>query len=225
MDLNDPPYNAFRDSENLIKPEKDTLGWLLEHDDARPKESTGSGSSLLSYDFIKWRDCTQSGALLVKGAPGQGKSVLSNFVLYHLEERQKDVEALQGCKIIYHFCNIRIPEKYHTAEAVLRSLIVQLCEARCLFMQLPHILQRNRESFHAASFDTLWYHFQNLLLDGTFKFRTIYCVVDGLDVYKTGMKQLVENLAKLFHENSENRASYLKLFCTSRPTSDLSPML
>ena len=45
MDLNEPPYNAFRDSENLIKPEKDTLRWLLEHDDAGPKESPGSGSS------------------------------------------------------------------------------------------------------------------------------------------------------------------------------------
>src|SRR6266480_1096583 len=64
---------------------------------------------------------------------------------------------------------------------------------------------------------------KNLLSHGTF--RTVYCVIDGLDVYKTGMKQLVENLAKLFDTNSENRISYLKLFCTSRPTSDLSPML
>ena len=30
MDLNEPPYNAFRDSENLIKPEKATLRWLVD---------------------------------------------------------------------------------------------------------------------------------------------------------------------------------------------------
>src|SRR5437763_2011368 len=160
-----------------------------------PRESPGSGSSLSSYEFIRWRDCLQSGALLVKGAPGQGKSVLSNFVLYHLEERQKDIESSQACKIIYNFCNIRVEEKFQTAEAVLRSLIVQLCEARCLFRQLPQSLQENRAAFHAASFDTLWYHLKNLLSHGTF--RTVYCVIDGLDVYKTGMKQLVENLANL----------------------------
>ena len=54
MELNEPPYNAFRDSENLIKPEKETLRWLVELDDFRPKESPESGPSLSSYDFIKW---------------------------------------------------------------------------------------------------------------------------------------------------------------------------
>src|SRR5947207_15397631 len=89
MDLNEPPYNAFRDSENLIKPEKETLRWLVELDDFRPKESPESGPSLSSYDFIKWRDCPQSGALVVKGAPGQGKSVLSNFVYAILRRCKK----------------------------------------------------------------------------------------------------------------------------------------
>ena len=207
MDLNEPPYNTFRCSENLIKHEKNTLRWLVEHDDLRPEESPGSGSSLSSYDFIKWRDNLQSGALLVKGAPGQGKSVLSNFVLEHLEEGQGDVGVLRDCRIIYHLCNIRVQEKLQTAESVLHSLIVQLCEDRCI--RLPQGLQENPAAFHAASFDTLWYHFENLLLDGTSNFRTIYCIIDGLDVHKIGMKQLVENLAKLFHANNENRVPYL----------------
>jgi hypothetical protein len=149
--------------------------------------------------------------------------VLSNFVLSHLEKQQKETRALQDYRIIYYFCNIRVQETQRTAESILRSLIVQLCEDRRLFLQLPQDLRERPENFHAASVDTLWDHFQSLLSHEVS--GCTYCVIDGLDVYKTGMRRLVDNLAGLFYPEGSKTRPYLKLFCTSRPTPDLSPML
>ncbi|RYP53591.1 hypothetical protein DL768_001455 [Monosporascus sp. mg162] len=55
--------------------------------------------------------------------PGQGKSVLSNFVLQHLESNTPG-----DSKIIYYFCNIKNDEASRNAKSILRALIVQLCE-------------------------------------------------------------------------------------------------
>ena len=213
--LNTPPYSAFRDSESLLVPEENTLRWLIEVDDSRPKKQVKT-ESLSSRDFMRWRDSPESATLLIKGAPGQGKSVLSKFIVQHLEKRRECSEKLQDYKIIYHFCNIRVEQRYQTAEAVIRSLIVQLCEDRHLFLRLPRNIRET--GFHGVSFDSLWYHFKTLFSAGTF--QTLYCIIDGLDVYGVGVKQLAENLAKL-HSNSTTGAPCLKLFFTSRPAPDL----
>ncbi len=87
--------------------------------------------------------------LLVTGHPGQGKSVLSNFVVDHLYQ---SVGMLGSGKIIYYFCNIKNDESSRTALAVLRALVVQLCEDGRLFRRLPNRFQdRNeRSSTHSA---------------------------------------------------------------------------
>ena len=144
--------------------------------------------------------------------------MLSNFVVQHLKERWRGSEKSQDYKIIYHFCNIRVEQKYQTAEAVIRSLIVQLCEDCQLFLRLPCTLRET--GFHNSQFDSLCYHFKNLVSVGTFE--TLYCIIDGLDVYGAGVKQLAENFTKL-HSSTITGAPCLKLFFTSRPTPDLPP--
>lgn len=44
----------------------------------------------------------------------------------------------------------------------------------------------------------------------------IYCVIDGLDVYKVEMDELVVQLTRIFNHDNEEGPT-LKLFCTSRP--------
>jgi hypothetical protein len=51
-------------------------------------------------------------------------------------------------KIIYYFCNIRIPISKRSVEAVVRALIVQLCQDQGnLITLLPPRFEQDSEAF------------------------------------------------------------------------------
>lgn len=207
-DLNDPDYRAFKDNPGkLARPASGTLQWLVLD---QQSEMPSSPDSLQKEDFVAWRDSSKPGTLLVTGPPGQGKSVLSNFLVDHLHQFVRQ----SGSKVIYYFCNIKNDESLRTASAVLRALIVQLCEDARLFRMLPNRFQdrTERPSFHSAHQDELWRTFEDLVKRAPYDW--IYCIIDGLDVYKTGMEDLLTRL-KAFTSDAGCR---LKLLCTSRPT-------
>jgi Cdc6-like AAA superfamily ATPase len=111
----------------------------------------------------------------VTGPPGQGKSVLSNFVLKHLESLDS--------KVIYCFCSIKTDEGSRNANSVLRALIVQLCERqRCLFQMLPPNFEKHSNLFFSASQDDLCHILKRML--EAHVYPRVYCVIDGLDVYQ-----------------------------------------
>jgi hypothetical protein len=213
--LNEPPYSAFRKSAKLAEPEQGTLQWLLlgdEDETVEPNQDPHAWpdnqpeSSLSHENFISWRDSSQSGGLLVTGPPGQGKSVLSNFVLKHLE-------SLPGSKVIYYFCTIKNDEGSRNANSVLRALIVQLCERqRRLFQILPPDFEKDSNNF---SQDSLCHILERML--GVHAYPQVYCVIDGLDVYQDGMNDLIVNLTRIFGSVAEADGHILKLFCTGRP--------
>ncbi|KAM0168180.1 hypothetical protein ACHAPF_011256 [Botrytis cinerea] len=207
-DLNIPPYGNFKETKKVRTAVEGTLQWLVSDQSLgfqdRPER-------LQKSDFIEWRDSNQSCVLLITGTPGQGKSVLSNFVIDHLQEQQKPQN-----KIIYYFCNIKNEESSRTASSILRSFIVQLCEDQRLYQKLPNRFQNKDEKkeFFTDSLDNLW----RVLLDliSTDIYNRIYCIIDGLDVYGTEMKSLLE----YFNERLKKiriGEPFLKLLCTSRP--------
>lgn len=157
--LNQPPYISFRNSSRLAKPEKGTLDWLVQensadHDRDFRNENTPL-KPLCMEDFKLWRDSDKSEVLLITAPPGRGKSVLSNFVLGHLESRPSQTPSFSS-KIIYYFCNIKNDEASRTANSILRALIVQLCEhQQRLFRLLPLEYESNSKEFFTASFDML----------------------------------------------------------------------
>ncbi|VUC34820.1 unnamed protein product [Clonostachys rosea] len=206
-DLNVPDYRAFiENEEKLAKPVEGTLQWLLGND---PTERPYGTSSLQHEDFEGWIDDTKSSTLLILGPPGQGKSVLSNFVVNHLQQSLREATT----KVIYFFCNIK-DGNARNAESVLKALIVQLCKDQRLFWKLPNRFQDRGgdRSFQSAYFDDLWRTFHDLVQHSPYQW--IYCIIDGLDVYETGMKDLVTKL----HEMIKQGESRIKLFLTSRPT-------
>ncbi|MCJ1310783.1 hypothetical protein MMC25_004450 [Agyrium rufum] len=222
-DLNQPPYSAFRNSQNLSKPTDKTLQWLIQDEKVDLNRSSeawlnsSSDTPLEGNTFVSWRDSPESGSLLVTGAPGQGKSVLSNYVLGHLEQAMKD---LQSCKIIYYFCTIRNSEELQTPHTVLRALLVQLCEDAHLFRLLPLSIQKSNPTFQSLSFDSLWDLFRTLIQKSNYIHT--YCVLDGLDVYGDCMNDLITALAHLFTQTYDRPKTRLKLFCTSRPSLPIS---
>ena len=174
-----------------------------------------SRQSLRMEDFASWRDSDKSEILLISAPPGRGKSVLSNFILGHLESRISPKASLSS-KILYYFCNIKNDEASRNANSVLRALIVQLCEhQQRLFQTLPSEYERNSSQFFSASFDTLSHMFEKMLHGDTY--AQFYCIIDGLDVYQEGMNELIVKLAEIFRPGTEAKAPVLKLLCTTRP--------
>ncbi|KAI0163841.1 hypothetical protein GGR57DRAFT_497931 [Xylariaceae sp. FL1272] len=185
--LNDPPYDSFRNSSRLAKPEEGTLQWLLE-DDGKPTRG---------------------------GPPGQGKSMLSNFIVTHLEDC-----VASNSKVIYYFCSIDIDEAQHNAATVLQSLIIQLCEKRqTLFQVLPSDYTKDSRQFFTASVERLLDIFKHMLQ--TKSYDRVYCVIDGLDVYRgkdrDGMDLLISGLCTVFSSTPASGKPVAKLMCTSRP--------
>ena len=218
--LNQPPYSSFRSSSKIAEPEKGTLEWLVQEKradgDSEPRSDSMPQGSLCMKDFESWRDSKESEILLISASPGKGKSVLSNFVLGHLESRMRP-ELLPPSKVIYYFCNIKNDEASRNANSVLRALIVQLCEDRQrLFRILPSDYEKVSKHFFSASFDTLWHIFERMLRDGTY--ARVFCVIDGLDVYQEGMNELSTKLNEIFSPRTEAKTPVLKLLCTTRPS-------
>ncbi|KAF9879711.1 hypothetical protein CkaCkLH20_02522 [Colletotrichum karsti] len=208
--LNDPPYSAFRNSAKLPKPEEGTLEWLvreendtIDHDKDTNADNVPNNQRekvLHSDTFLSWRDAPKSSSLLVTAPPGSGKSVLSNFVLQHL-----NAKSSQDTKVIYYFCSIRGDEVAPSARSVLRSLILQLCEAQTtLFRLLPSDWAADKDKFQSAVFSKLLQVFEKLLFSG--KHRQIYCVIDGLDVYEDpNMIELVDKLRQMWVSGAASR--------------------
>lgn len=221
--LNQPPYTSFRNSSKLVKPEKGTLEWLVLQNDAdrnleRESENI-PGQNLRMKDFISWRDSNKSEVLLIAAPPGRGKSVLSNFVLEHLESRTQQ-EPLPSSKIVYYFCNIKNDEASRNANSILRALIIQLCEhQQRLYQNLLQEYENNSNTFFSAPFATLWHIFEKMLQDSTY--TRIYCVIDGLDVYQEGMTELIIQLIENFNLGIRAKGPVLKLLCTTRPQTSI----
>jgi ankyrin repeat protein len=222
-DLNEPPYNAFRNSSKLAKPQSGTLNWLVEEvDNSAPTDQSENvpEQTLSNKEFVGWRDSNTSASLLVVAPPGRGKSVLSNFVLQHLES-QVDNHPLVTTKTIYYFCNIKEAETSRNARSLLRALVVQLCERQQrLFDMLPTEYKTKSKSFLNASFDTLWHIFERMLQDEAY--GRINCIIDGLDVYHDGMDELIDKLSVEILRPQAVKSSILKFFYTSRPGAHLS---
>jgi hypothetical protein len=217
--LNQPPYTSFRNSSKLSKPEEGTLEWLVQEEivDHEPEiqaENT-SQQSLCARDFISWKSSRESERLLVTAPPGRGKSVLSNFVLRHLENEN----LVSSRKIVYYFCNIKNDVASRNANTILRALIVQLCEHEQRILQMIPSEYEEPVRFSSASFETLWNIFERMLRGDTY--AQIYCVIDGLDVYEEGMTELISKLVQV-HRNTATERPVLKLFCTTRPQTAIS---
>lgn len=85
---------------------------------------------------------------------------------------------------------------------MLRALIVQLCEyQQHLFQILPSEYERDSDHFFSSSFDILCYTLEKMLREGTY--ARVYCVIDGLDVYREGMKEFITRLAEFFNLRTE----------------------
>lgn len=174
-----------------------------------------------SLAFRSWRDDKHSARLWVRGAPGQGKSVLAKAAIHHLEQFSKSTSVVGNIKVLYFFFYSQEKE-FSTPQSLVRAFIVQLLTSPQMFEHLPGIYQTRPEDFMTERFETLWDIFQRLVRDPCLK--RIYCVIDALDECENRTSNLLPAIKSLFREPTGNPRR-LNLIITSRPVPDLASEL
>src|SRR3984957_12996125 len=169
--LDAPKYATFR-KFNVEDPAPGTLKWVLHNE-------------LVS----SWISKEESSLIWVRGSPGQGKTVLSKFILDHLEELAKSHKSV---KVIYFFFSDR-DERFRTVSSILRSLLKQLLTTSDVFRHVSDMVETDSST---DSEDTLWE-----ILEAIFHapiFSKIYCVIDALDECDEGSREwLLRRIVKL----------------------------
>ncbi|KFZ01163.1 hypothetical protein V500_00867 [Pseudogymnoascus sp. VKM F-4518 (FW-2643)] len=195
--LNAPDYASFRRAES---PAQGTLQWLL-----RDKMVNS------------WLCEDKSPFLWVRGAPGQGKTFLSRFILDHLDNRIAKTQEQDS--IIYFFFYDQ-DEQFRTIESFLRSLIKQLLTTTDVSKLSTAFFESDPS---AESEEGLWEIFEEIIrapID-----RTIYCVLDALDESEDEKtrQRLSRRMKRLLHDRScrGKFSPTLKLLITSRPIVDI----
>jgi hypothetical protein len=164
-----------------------------------------------------WLCEDKSPFLWVRGAPGQGKTFLSRFILDHLDDR---IAKTQEHDSIIYFFFYDQDEQFRTIESFLRSLIKQLLTTTDISKLSTAFFESDPS---AEPEEGLWEIFEEIIrapID-----RTIYCVLDALDESedKKTRQRLSRRMKRLLHDRScrGKFSPTLKLLITSRPIVDL----
>ncbi|KAH0557097.1 hypothetical protein GP486_005115 [Trichoglossum hirsutum] len=195
--LNAPNFAAFKDNVEDAAP--GTFRWLLQNEQIK--------SWISKEDFpLLW----------IRGSPGQGKTVLSKFLLDYLSTRPSG--SLSDAKVIYFFCYDQ-DERFRTSTSVFRSLIKQLLTSSNFF-RVADIFDTDPSA--ATSEDSLWEILRAMFDESSF--GTIYCIIDALDECEEGSrKRLLLRITRLVRSMSRKRGEVpmIKLLVTSRPLLDI----
>jgi hypothetical protein len=159
--LTPPEYFLFRC--RVEEPARGTITWFL-------NEST----------FTSWVSVDNSSLLSIRGPPGHGKTVISKFLLDHLDHQYGD---LYRQNIVLYFFFSNGDKNLRTVNALLRSLVDQLLRTRGLIgsnTELAGILDSTEDFIkEMKSDDTLWQIFSSLVKGSGLS--RVYLIVDGLD--------------------------------------------
>jgi hypothetical protein len=172
----------------------------------------------------QWMRSEISSLLCIAGSPGQGKSVLCKNILETLEHKVQDKQETSSHKIIYFFCSGQLDPLFQNGETILRALIVQLLSSPQMFTHLPMQYQKKAEKFETAPLARLWAIFRDMISDEYH--REIYCLLDGLDEFKSGIIDLLERIRRFFSSILVNaKRPTIKFLVVSRHTKDISHAL
>ena len=134
--------------------------------------------SIEAPDYVSWTRTDSSAILWLTGSAGCGKTVLTNFLVRHLESQCQDRPSTSRAAV-FHFFFVREVEIRRDVRHLLRTLIAQL------FRSEQGLIRHIKRKFRAdnydinQSFETLWNIFQ-AAIEGSLH-EEIYIVIDALD--------------------------------------------
>lgn len=196
--LHAPDYSSFR-KYKVADPAPNTLGWFLD----RP-------------EFLSWRDGQESSLLWIQGSAGQGKTILTKFLLNHFES----IVAKAEDTIVIYFFFYDQDDALRTIGSALRALIRQLLSATKVetFRAISEKLDLNGlDTDEVGLWDVL-----ERLLEAPMLNR-IFCVIDALDEADVKLREnFTRFLKRLTLPAGNNKLlPVLKTLLVSRPTVDI----
>ena len=170
-----------------------TCEWILTHEQYR-----------------SWLVEDDSRLLWLSGAPGIGKTMISNFLV---EELTPIAERTPQMTLAYYFCDDKRQER-RTATAIIRGLLLQVLRQRpILFKHIQESFEMSRDSLF-TNFHALWRIFVAIVNDP--EVGEVCCLVDALDECEKDSRQLfLFGLKELYCSQQSNIAS-VKFIITSR---------
>jgi ankyrin repeat protein len=147
-------FDAVTIKRRIPIPVADTCAWILDDD-----------------QYLQWLADENTPLLWINGEPGCGKSVLSSFLLEHIQKSQPQ------STICYFFCNKLITNQ-DDAKGLLRGLLHQIfAKHRCLIEHALKDLETSRDFGNKPR--TLWDIFLRSLKDS--RCGQVILVIDGFD--------------------------------------------
>ncbi|KAH8803520.1 hypothetical protein F5884DRAFT_508819 [Xylogone sp. PMI_703] len=181
-----------------------------------PNRVEGTCQWILSnQQYRDWDIQKETCLLWIIGYPGSGKTILSAYLLEHLEGGSFSPSLPKT--LCYFFCDDKI-ETQRDATAILRSIIHQLVDRnRRLIKHVKSVYDIQGPHFD-QSFQALWKIFVAICCDR--RAGPIIIIVDALDECdKTTRDWFLKNVIALMGKPQSvgSKAPYIKFLVTSRP--------
>ena len=180
----------------------------------------GTCEWVLTHDqYTSWLFKDESRLLWLSGAPGIGKTMISNFLL---EELTLIAQRSPRMTLAYYFCDDKY-QKRRTATAILRGLLLQILRQRpVLFKHIQPSFDMSRDSLF-ENFYALWRSFVAIVNDPDV--GEVCCLVDALDECEKNSRQLFLVEFKKFYCSQKSKSSFVKFIITSRRENDIVELL
>ncbi|CVK94886.1 related to ankyrin 3 [Fusarium mangiferae] len=180
--------------------------------DAKGDICEGTCEWILSTEEFQAWDQNPPHLLWISAPPGMGKTFMAIFLSKHLEALS---ENLSGVATIFFFCDNKVDTR-NTAVSILRGLMYQLISRQPHLVNeiIPQWKQKLRGIFQESSFGALWKLFEEMITESNF--RTIYCIVDGLDECEPNSLSLLLRKLERLSRGSLGSSIKMKLICLSR---------
>lgn len=169
--------------------------------------------------YLSWRREDRSAVLWLTGVAGCGKTVLTNFLVKHLEEQSDAFRGRRGNDMVCSFFCARDVQSQNDVRSLVKDLILQILIPR------KEVIHQIKSSFgyvrdeYEPSFETLWRIFQMAI--EIVPCQHIYIVIDALDECEERSKsRLLSKIAQsLMALKTSNVASpkRVKLILSGQP--------
>lgn len=151
--------------------------------------------------FKRWRYEQRGQLLWIRGAPGQGKTMLLCGIIDELTKSASETSMKPAAKapiVSFFFCQANDTRK-NTANAVLRGLIFMLVDQRPSL--ISHVQRQYDKHGKQVFKDTnAWEALSEMVVsileDPQSQFQTTYLIIDALDECTTGRDRLLELIAR-----------------------------
>ncbi|KAG4290164.1 hypothetical protein FPRO06_02050 [Fusarium proliferatum] len=192
-----------------------TMSFTSDLEDHLERLQPGTGQWLLESEQFKAWVGGEYQTLYCPGIPGAGKTILTSFVIDHLQTHYQS----EGSRVIYVFCNFSRRDE-HTPKNLLATLLRQVQGEARINSQVTHLYETRDLAASSLSRETI----VEALESSISSYSRVFVVVDAIDELDTSRGYRDSFLTSLGNISARLTGKF-SLFITSRLIPDISQSL